>query len=45
MQICNRENPPREIMHIHYVGVLLSAAFNGVLILTLLLAQYKKFTG
>ena len=45
MQICNRENPPREIMHIHYVGVLLLAAFNGVLILTLLLAQYKKFTG
>ena len=31
MQISNRETPPREIMHIHYVGVLLLAAFNGVL--------------
>ena len=45
MQICNRETPPREIMHIHYVGVLLLAAFNGVFILTLLLAQYEQFTG
>lgn len=45
MQISNRETPPREIMHIHYVGVLLLAAFNGVLILTLLLAQYEQFTG
>lgn len=32
MQNSIRENPPRKIMHIQYIGVLLLAAFNGVLI-------------
>lgn len=27
MQISIRENPPRKIMHIQYIGVLLLAAF------------------